>query len=317
MNLNGADVCKIDGGECTGTLLTSYNEIDLDVCDTLYVDYTEKLSNLSLYQDAIIMAEKMGKEVILSRELSRKLNLTKESHSNISENSSDFGYLAEIGVPVITILSQGVHTGQFAVELALRKSFSEKGYKVSQIGTQKSSKFFGISEFPDFIYENEDVCKKMVRFNHFSNSLIEKESPDLLIMGVPEPILKYNDKILNGLGVTPFVVCNAVRSDLAILCVYYSEYKNSDFNEMCQNGNYRLDAPIHFFNIANAALEPNTSSGTIKMQYIDLSSDFVLNNIKEITEIDEYCLFNVLNTNSFEKAYDAIERKLTDNVQSI
>jgi len=317
--LAGEDISEVDGGAVANIKFTEYNSDALDDCDIIFVDYDENIHSMSVYNDVIQNAKEIGKEIVLSRKLRDRLrDKSEDQFDDIpAPNRLNADYLHEISVPVITVLTQGPRTDQFALELALRKYFSSEGYKVAQIGSHEASIFFGFSDLPCFMYESRDGYEKALRFNHYVKELISEEKPDLLILGIPEATLKYNNKLLNGLGFMPFIACSAIRSDLQILSMYRDDYKLSYFDEMYKHGLYRLGVPIRFFNISNTCFAPDMSSEIPKHKYIDLNSNFVLSNIQEDVKQGQYCVFNVLNSESTKDACKAAHELLVGNVSSL
>jgi len=260
------------------------------------------------------MAQEMDKQVVLSYQLEQKLQV---EFSRASLNSNNFDNpvedrLYEIGCPVITVLSSGKRTDQFATELAIRGYFIEAGYSISQIGSNSASQFFGFSDAPKFLYNSQDAYTKVLNFNQHLRNLTTQEQPDLLILGVPEAIMKHDDQLLNGLGVLPFIVCNSVKSDLGILCMHYGAYNEQFFSEMSKFCQYRLNSPISLINMSNVSASQDASDNT-KLNYTDLDSSFVLCNISKI-EIDDYLLFSALNQQSADEACRKVHSILTDNV---
>ena len=315
----GKDISRIDGGSVANIMLAEYNRDALADCGTLFVDYDENMQAMPVYDDVIQEAKQMGKEVILSRNLEKRLQKENFEYLNsgfVADDQRD--YLNEIRVPVITVLTQGVRTDQFAVELALRKYYIEEGYKVAQIGSFDASRFFGFTALPNFMHEPRDAYEKTLKLNRFVRDITVKEQPDLLILGIPGATMKYNNRLLNGMGFLPFIACSALRSDLLILSMYYADYKKSYFDEMHNHGIYRLDAPIRFFNLSNTRFDPDASSpDEIKCRYVDLTSDFVLSNIHKQKNVDDYHIFNVLDNNSARSACIATQELLVENVQGV
>jgi len=322
MGLTGEDISRIDGGTNATATLADYSKELLVECDTLFVDYDESLTSLSLYNEAIQDAKELGKEVILSRKLIQQLqyeiNETKELPiSNPRIRSLENDYLQEIRIPVITVLTQGERADQFIVELALRKHFLEEGYKVSQIGSHEASQLFGFSSLPDFLFESRDIYDKTMLFNDYVKELTDKEQSHLLILGVSGGTMKYSNRVLNDLGFLPFIACTAVRSDLPILCMFHSVYKESYFDEMFNHGRYKLGSPIRFFNISNTCFLPELSSDIPVIKYVDVNSDFVMNSLQTEMGTGEYHVFNALNNESMENACKSVQEMLTNNVGNI
>lgn len=317
-HLNGMDVSKLDGGEDIGAAVTICNLESLADADVLFVDYDERIENKNIYQRVISDATEKGVEVVLSNLMEQilsnepKIWSTEPPMTTTNEDS-----LYDIQVPIITVLSQGIRTDQFAVELALRKYFTEIGYNVSQIGSINASQFFGFDGVPDFLLEPRDAYDKILRFNHYVNDIVNKDQSDLIIIGVPGAIMKYNNKILQDLGILPFVISNAVECDTSILCMYNAKYNKQYFDEMVKYSQYRLDTPVRFFCISNTGASPDVRTDGSKLSYYDLDSDFVLNGIKNEIEPGNYYIFNALNNSSIKVACMAVQEDLTGNVSSI
>jgi len=136
-------------------------------------------------------------------------------------------------------------------------------------------------------------------------------------MGIPFPIMRYNNQVPNGLGIIPFSVCNAVKSDLIVLCMYYEGYKSKYFDEISQQGLYRFGTPIQFFNIANASITPDFSSDVAKIKYIDLNSRHVMDGIHDMDIPEDAHLFNAIDDESIKSTYKAIYNNLVNNVHYV
>lgn len=315
MGLGGSDINVIDGGTPTGMLLTDYSYNMLAMCHTLFVDYDENIKNLSVYSEVIESAIALGVTVIRSRKLAlvlEKMPIARPGGEPLRE-SPETDCLYEIRVPIITVLSHGVRSDQFAIELALRKHFVDQGYTVSQIGSFEASKLFGFPGMPDFLFEPFDMYEKVIKFNRYAKDLTENENTDLLIIGVPGGIMKYNNRYLNGLGLLPFTVCNAVVSDLVILSVYHKMYNKIFFDELMKYGQYHLGTAMQFFNISNTGFIPAGDNEMFKTKYINLTSDFTLGSMQDI-QSEDFHLFNVLDSASANRACTAVLDALADNI---
>jgi len=317
-NYEGEDICTIDGGDATGVFLSVYSDEALTNCDILFVDYDEKVKNMTFYTDVIDKAKKLNKSVIMSQKLEYKLNTARMLRPNGEPTKilSEFDRLYDVKVPVITVLSQGVRTDQFVVELALREHFINNGYYVSQIGSYRASEFFGFASLPGFLYEARDAYEKIHMFNHYVQELLQNDKPQLLIIGVPDAIMKFNDRILLGMGLIPYVVCNAVKSDLSILSMYYGRHKERYFDEMSKYGHYCYNTPLEFFNISNTHFAPDFSSELPIEKYMDINSEFAMGTVNDI-DAGDFVLFNALNKASMKNACNLINDALTNNVRSI
>ena len=317
--LCGTDISHIDGGSYANVSLSDYCCDTLKKIDVLFVDYDENLKTLSLYNDIIDEAIMFDKKVICSRKLVQQLRkepIPRPYDVSHTEKSPDMNRLYEIPIPVITVLTQGERADQFAVELALRKYFIDEGYTVSQLGSYEASQFFGFNNLPNFLFEPHEAYEKALLFNHYVRGLVEKEESHLLILGVPGGIMKYNDQLLNGLGLLPVTVCGAVRGDLSILCMYHAQYNELFFDEMSRYGLYRYGTPINFFNVANTHFTPKLDNSYMKM-FVDLKSDYVLRSIRQDIKHGEHNLCNVLDSDSAKNTCRAVHEALLNNVRYV
>lgn len=324
LRVNGVDIAEIDGGNETGLLISDFNEEALDQCDTVFLHYSRYVKDKEIYMDIINYAISKGKKIILAKDLKEKLN--NEGLENISsfyeeENISDEEFVSErlfdIDVPVVTIMGLGELCNQINVEIVVRKYFVEQGYRVTQIGSEEYSKLFGMHCVPDFIYRKDiDLQNKIIRFNHFVNELLKKEKPDLLIMGIPGGMLKYNNRILNDLGANPYVMTNAVKSDIGIVSIYDNEYNEEYIGALAQCCRFRFDSIIHYFNISNTRVMENEENKS-KLDYLLLKSDYVSSHISDDSFTDKYKTFNILNDGHARKIGEEIEMALSSNANMI
>jgi peptide maturation system protein (TIGR04066 family) len=315
MRLDGEPISRIDGGNgYEGMPMSTYDEKLITECDTLFVDYNEYISNLSVYTDVIKAARGLSKKVILSRQMETKLNETEfkapPAYDEIQEN-----ILNHINAPIITVLTHGKYTNQFTTELAVRRHFISQGYKVTQIGSWDGGQFFGFANLPDFLYEKRDAYDKILMFNRFVKELVDKEQPDLLIVGVPDAVMKYSDQELLGLGVLPFIMCSAVSSDASVLCTHYAIYIKEFFERMSRFCDYKLGCPVQFFGMANTLVEPDISSSVNKIKHMMIPGSLVTESMLDKMETDGFSVFNVFDNESTKKACAAIEEALVNNVR--
>jgi len=318
LRMGGDDASRLDGGTHVGLPLTDYSKDILLECDVIYMDYDETMTSNDLYKEIVTHAKEMGVEVMPSRALRQKLNIIFDNPLAVDDAhhtaAPEKKFLNEINIPVVTVLSHGLFTDQLAVELALRQHFIDAGYRVGQIGSHNVCKLLGFTEMPDFMMEPADAYEKIIRFNKYVSDMVAKDKNEILIIGAPDAIMKYNDRLLQGHGILPYVVCSAVRSDVAIACTYYGDYKKGFFDEVSQYCKYHQGSPIHFFNVANTSAAPDQSvvQDAIRLIYTNLDSSFVLNAINNITA-GEYHLFNVLDRDSAKEACLAVQRILSGN----
>jgi peptide maturation system protein (TIGR04066 family) len=310
--LEGVDIAQVDGGEPTNITVVSYSQELLTKCDVLYIDYDENIEDLRLYQEVISHAEKAGMEIVLSLYLSKELN---SQSLDIQYLQIEEKKLYTIPVPVIAVLSQGLHTNQFATELSLRQYFLNNGYRVEQIGSCEASLLFGFTTAPDFLYSYGDAFNKIVAYNHYLHRMIEKSKPELLIMGVSSPIMRFNNKVLYDMGIQSYIMCTAARPDASIVNIYHGVYPEEFFDSLSLYCQHHLSCSSKFYNIANCQVEADGPEKD-EVSYVTLESKYVKQSIQKMAP-KKYNLFNALDKESVSQACVAIEDALSGNVHSL
>lgn len=312
MMLNQKDISEVDGGDHTNISIQGYNTELLSSCDALFMDYDNRDDFSELVTEIINHASGMSIDILINKKhdkIERK-NGTEEK----IYNDLDYQKIHDITVPVIYILSQSDFTDQFIVELALRKHFISKGYKVGQIGSHDASCLFGFTAMPDFIFENRDAAEKIIMFNKYIYDKVKNEDMDLLIIGVPGAIMRHNNNILQGLGVIPFVVTNSVRSDASVFCMHACENIKKYLEEIKRFCHYRFDCSPEYYCISNTNAGYDMKTSEKKLTYTSLDSEFVLSNLRNEVGLEDIHVFNSLDKKSIMSFCEKIEEDLSQNV---
>jgi len=309
--LEGADSCKIDGGNPTGVTLVNYEERIIKECDVLFIDYNEYIPSLDVYRNAIDCATKEGKEVILSRTLSIKLELTPTVSIPLEKKIPE--EIKECPVPVVSVLAQGDDTNQFMIELALRNHFVSKGYTVAQVGTHESGQFFGFAAQPDLLYENRNAEQMILLYNEYIGNMVAKEKADVLILGVPGAIMQFNDAKHKGFGVVPYIIANAVRADASVCSIYFNKNLNKYLHQIQNYCDYRLNCKPDCFHISNSLFELDMN----EVKITRLPAHVVMESLIEEKDIKDQHIFHVMDDSSLFHTCDLIEKRLTGNISTI
>jgi uncharacterized NAD-dependent epimerase/dehydratase family protein len=139
----------------------------LEGADTLILGYVDELGRLAkrdLLRESILTALQAGVHVfsflpvpparyrdLHARAVGRKLKVEYPS-VDPAEVQHLLGHpqrCGPVGAPVLGIFGTSAQQGKFTVQLALRREFQARGYKVGQIGTEHHSELFGMDfSFP-------------------------------------------------------------------------------------------------------------------------------------------------------------------------
>ena len=179
--------------------------------------------------------------------------------------------LYEIDIPVIGIIGQGINCDKFETQLLL-KEVLEEGYETTVVSSNALGALFGCYTMPSFFYSDLSFQEKIIKFNHYIKEISKIETPDVMVLGIPEGVLPFEKHEFHHFAEYPLVVSSAVLIDMAILCTYY--LKEPIFEDglklladFCQ---HKFNAPISAIAISKTAIEiPDADSEKIIFEYLD------------------------------------------------
>lgn len=318
--LTGNDLSKLDGGLNANIQLYSDYKNKISECEIIYFTNSDLIQEESIYHELIEYAEKLCKEIVLTETIKERLGLDlKKEYSEqfFSTYNSKSSKLLQIDVPIISIFTLGYNCGQLQTELSMRKFFLDREYKVMQIGSQENFNLFGFLNTPTFLYDSAlDVQQKILMFNKYVHDNCLLEDPDIIIIGVPEPIMKYNDNILNGFGVIPFIIENAIKSDIGVISLYYNQYTCEYFDLISQFTKYRFDILTKYFSVSNTQVTKNIDDTSL-LEYLYIDIDFVKSNLDMTIGENKYTVFSPYDEESMTEAFCEIENELLSNLSQI
>jgi peptide maturation system protein (TIGR04066 family) len=233
----------------------------------------------------------------------------KDSKNFIPPERSD---IYNMSTPVIFVFGIAERTNKFAIQLALRKRLLEEGYKVTQIGTRDYCEFLGFHSMPDFMYDKSlSEAEKITLFNHYVKNLEVTEKPDIIVIGLPGGIMKFNNQYTNRFGITAYEISQAIIPDAAVCSVLYEDYEVSFFENVYTSVKYKLGFNIDCFNVSNYRFDWVRSDTTSQMAYTLLEAAAVTEKAENWSALGTMA-YNILNDGHADKMYELIMDKLSD-----
>ncbi len=211
-------------------VIRNINEIEWDEIDTLILGHTETLSDIA--HDTSFISNLLGEAISKNKNIYmfddfqsdvldsyNKVFIPRISNEHLP--CDRFGMLYRISKPVLAICGTSSRQGKFTLQLALRKIFVEKGYKIGQIGTEPSALLYGM----DFVFPmgyNSSVYIKeheTIRYlNNAVNHLCEDDN-DLIIVGTQSGTIQYDTGNLAQYNVSQHLFLLGTQPDAVVLCV--------------------------------------------------------------------------------------------------
>lgn len=276
--MEGRDASLADKGMNMNIVVHSDFDKSIEECDTMLVaDYSVKENFKEIIYDNIYKALECRKNVICLMELDEAfladaIKISSEQnvyfkyfgrHPGIDMKTvcvGETGDLEEITAPVVFVGGVSENTGKLEIQLSLRSLLTEKGYKVSQIGSRHYCELLGFHAMPGFMYESGlSDPQKIISFNHYVRNICASEHPDIILIGIPGDITLLDSRFPGNFGATAFLISNAVKPDYFILSVFYTEVPDQlrKIKVIIEN---KMGFQINCMNISNVQFDLNDSN---------------------------------------------------------
>jgi peptide maturation system protein (TIGR04066 family) len=315
----GEDACICDGGDELNILILSDFDEEIKNVNAVFFGYTKSSISVKSYIKKIKVAFDLNKKVYITRDLVDYLGNIDElkqaeildyNQRSLKENLTK--NLLPISVPVVVIAGVGNNCDKFNIQLKLRDLFNRNGYQVMNFGSKKFSGLFGIETLPQFLFDNLDNSTKIRQLNAYINELVNKEKPDVVIIGIPGGIMQLNPFKFDEFGELAFLISNAIKADISILSIYKQDYNKEFLDNLINLCKYRYNFNVNYINIANTDFY--ISPEEKECQYTTILSNHIIEKINNSPQFDNVQLFSSLNDISMKETFDKIVIELENNI---
>lgn len=327
--LIGKDVAFSVNREKCNVKVSVYSNHLLDLSDVIYIPNISKKNLRRNEMDEILLrAMKNDKKIISAVELDGDFpnvleydnfidlgcatNFKINSYYNRINNNKMRFFTPKI--PVIYI--GGIHDlmdNQY-ITISLKHLLEGNGYKVCCLTIMNSLKLFGCISFPkEFSNIGETIENRIIYLNNFIRSCVENMRPDILLIHIPDGMMRYNDYFTNSFGGFAFMISQAVKSDYFI-CTVVTEMSSLEYYDRLSNYfNRKFDSPINCLHFSNSLLDiPNSSrptSGDLLFKN-ELEIDEFIDGLSKLKGRHNYKMLNLFKDESLELLFDDILNKL-------
>lgn len=273
--LEGKDAGEAYRKNTIGLKVTCDFEKAIAESDVLFVAGGDKCT--MIYKNII---DQMKKAIFMKKEVICTLELHQQEINELIKFSNDksvkFTYyntdkksvlnkeklkIENISTPIIYIGE--IMEGFQGFEMLLRTTLylKEQGYNVLSIGKPKYSNIFKIKSMPEFLYESGiSEEHKIYGFNNYIYELENRMKPDVIVIQLPDNLLKYNKSITNHFGIYSYIVSQAVRGDYFIYCYQYDNSGPKMLEMLNEIFKYRFDFEIKAVSMDNKYIEARTDN---------------------------------------------------------
>ena len=323
---------KIETEHGTWTVMSDITQV-LDIIDTVYIpsfnvaDNVEALilkeiENVTPYIKKIICSAKLSKRnikrlqsiCIKSGCLFENLNdlqcpASFEPISVTEENPS----IEDIDVPVVVIAGLWEKTDKFEASLVLREKFIQSGYRITQIGSRNCCELLGFHSFPNYMLDpNIGATNKIISFNNWIQTLVQKEKPDVVILTIPGAVQNLNDKNTKGFGILHHIVFQAISADFLLFCTMYDNNSIRFLEETSLMCKYKFGSEVDCYHMSNLLFDINATKEMRKVIVNQFYRKAVTQALENSFKNSPVPIVNILEKSSWESVFNFIIDKLSD-----
>ncbi|SHI22949.1 peptide maturation system protein, TIGR04066 family [Sporobacter termitidis DSM 10068] len=280
----GADAGTLDRRGPIGISVTNDFYAKLQECDTVVIPDSE---NAGLLADDI--AQKMNdtldhqKNIIccipldpaMAERLQKRADKQNTYFLYCRSETTGFSFSNRLYKPYTPVVCVGdMLTGlnAFDILVNLHEQMKQNGFRPLSISANVNSGILGHHFLPDFLQKpglSEE--RKIFGFSHYIERLEEEYRPDILLVQIPQGMLKYSNRIPNGFGIRAFLMAQALFPDYFILCIPFEDYKGDCFGPLSDNFKHRFGYTIDAVALSNARINYSASNlqRRIELNYVN------------------------------------------------
>lgn len=224
---NLVDVYKNE--KCTNVTITEFKTDMLEATDKVIVLECGKKYNYSEVYDDFY-------QVLHTYNVDIQFDYHKKfiDGSNLIGKGKYYTY-QNINLPVICISSLFPILDRVKLSYLIKQEFEKKGYKALVYSMNPNSELVGIKNYPVNLKKiSMQISEIPLVLNSCFIEDIEKYNPDIILLDLPDGIVKVNEMILNDFGVYSNLVLNSIVPDYLIYFIPTNFYQEEYIEMYCE-----------------------------------------------------------------------------------
>lgn len=282
-----------------------------------------KKEDKALYAYAIQVLEvsiEEGKEVICFLELDDiEYSIYKhqceekgiKSYFFHSSNDKDVNYEEEdfkiFNIPVIYVSEMIPDCDGYDFFLKLMNRLENDGKNVLAISQDTYNILFNQVHMT---FWAETVSRKMVYWlNHTVYNLVCEKRPDIILIRLPEPMMKYDNVNTYDFGLTAFLLAQAIPGDGCICCSYAGTPPIDFWGNINESFIAKFGYPIMGVHLCNQIIDGTEDKW---ITTIHISDSEIENEIKLLNQHNELMFYQLSSEDGFNEFYETLNSELFD-----
>lgn len=320
IGLEKNDVCILRNESPSGYEFSNNVESSLDAGDTIIISNVDKNMKVmfTFAFDALVSSAKKGKEILCFLELDDSQRSIIESlceiHNSViryfSPKINELEYenniqLLSWDIPIFAVGEMLPDCDSFDVFLDIVKLFESEGKRVLGFSENPYTMFLG---YTCIKFDAPNLLNNQVtRINSLFSQFIDECRPDVIVIHLPKPFMRYNDTNCFDNGLINFAISQAIKIDGCVLCGYSGLPVRGFWKDYMSEIEHKYGYPIMMVHISNRTVDSTSASGISPLR---LPLSVVSEELDQLRE-NETCYFynhklsNVENCNElFEEYFD-------------
>lgn len=297
--LEGRDVGFLKNQPDTGIKICSDLMAALSDCDTLLVADEKLPENMSetimdnmqeamlKKKNVICMQTITGSQSDCLKQLAGNMGVDFEYYDNSRMENLELCYVPQKlyrpDVPIIMVGEMFDNLDGMDVTLSISRILRSQGYKSIVIAEQGAAACQELITFPNFLRSSDcGESDKIYYLNNYIQQIEAVEKPDVIIIRIPDAMLKYNDMFCNGFGMIPFMISQAVAADYFVFCTQYDKVEPRFYDMLSESFRYRYGFEIDCVHMSNTMLDAQDTKQINKLSFLHQTQE----NLNKLLETD-------------------------------
>lgn len=331
IGIEGQDIAVLHNRAKTNFKFSNIIENGLCESDIVIISDIPK-KNESLYAfmtKALRLAAEKGKIIhcfsALSSEAITSINeicrvsgghLNLFSEPKITVKNLEYMSLFTFPIPVLYVAEMIPGCDGYSVFLSLAERFQEEGKSILAISDDKYNTLLGYES----VCWNNDIPleKKCFAINNMVYDLYQQKKPDMILIKLPLPMYKFDNKKVFDLGLTAHCVTASIPGDGCIICSLFGFSQFAFWQKMNSGISSKFGFPIEAIHYSNKILDSKLTSQENLVCIPSTETAVVIGDIRgrgdfsipvydllDQTDINSFCKKFVLE--SFDMKYGVIQ----------
>lgn len=209
--------------------------------------------------------------------------------------------LKNFNIPVIYISEIIADCDGYDIFLKLINQLQNDGKRVLGISEDVYNTLFDQIQMK--FWTEADPRKMVYHLNQIIYDLVSLKQPDILIIRLPEPMMKYDNINTYDFGLTAFLLAQAIPGDGCIYCTYSGTPPMEFWNNLNESITSKFGYPILGVHVSNQIIDITAEKWVSKIYIPDLEIEPELKKLNQYNSLDFYYLTN---SEDFKKFYKTL-----------